>query len=354
MDGYSRKDGTSAARSRRVAAEFAAFTFGVAGLFIFLHSASAETVPTVTIGKAVDTIPFTVVEVAIERDFFKNNGVNVKQVLVQGSSAANAAMIGGSLQFACEAAVPLMLARSHGVPIMAVDALDSGVTLQFIAAKKWLAKHPLPPNADLKQKMTALNGSVLGAVGTTDPAFYGLVRGWADLPKREGYRTETLTSQAAVAIAMQRGLIDVSVQSPPHSEELVALGDGVLFVDRKDVARFNNVAYDILTTTTDYAQKNPDVVKKVATSIAQALDFMRSHPDETLAIEQKHFPKLDKAVLQKSLQDIPFAQHGLQSQEAWDSAVKLGNETGFLKGVTAAPGGDFWTNKYIDRSKLTN
>ena len=75
---------------------------------------------------------------------------------------------------------------------------------------------------------------------------------------------------------------------------------------------------------------------------------MRDHPDQTLVIEQKHFPKLSKSVLQQSLQFIPFAKDGMQSQKGWDSAVALAQQTGLIQGVTSAPEGVYWTNKYID------
>ena len=165
-----------------------ALSLALAGFGSWAKPVSAQTLPTVTIGKAVDTIPFTVVDVAIAEGYFKQNGVDVKEELVQGSSAANAAMVGGSLQFACEAAVPLMLARSHGVPIMAVDALDDGVTLQLLVSNKWLSEHPIAADATFEQKMADLNGSIFAEVGTTEQAFYGLLRGWAGLPKLDGYR----------------------------------------------------------------------------------------------------------------------------------------------------------------------
>jgi hypothetical protein len=69
-------------------------------------------------------------------------------------------------------------------------------------------------------------------------------------------------------------------------------------------------------------------------------------------MEQKHFPTLSKDVLQQSLQFIPFAKDGMQSQEAWDKAVALAQQTGVLGGVMSAPEGVYWTNKYIDTSKL--
>ena len=329
-------------------------TLALASFSVAANSASAASEANVVIGKAVDTIPFTVVDVAIAQGFFKKNGVKVKEELVQGSSAANAAMVGGSMQFTCEAAVPLMLARSHGVPIIAVDALDDGVTLQLLASKQWLAKHPVAANASFKQKMADMNGSIFAQVGTTDQAFYGLLRSWAGLPKYKGYRIEGLNSLAAVAVSIQRGIVDVTIQSPPRSVQLAQKGYARLFVDRKDVKQFNNVAYDILTTTTSYAKQHPGTTKKVATSIAEALNFMRNHPKQTLAIEQKHFPKLSKVVLQKSLQFIPLAKDGMQSKQGWDSAVRLAQETGFVKGVKSAPEGHYWTNRYIDKAKLGN
>jgi NitT/TauT family transport system substrate-binding protein len=306
----------------------------------------------VTIGKAVDTIPFTVIDVAQAQGYFERNGVKVEVQLVHGSSAANAAMLGGSLQFTCEAANPLMLARSHGVPIISVDALDDGVTLQLLVSAKWLAKHPVPANATFNEKMADLNGAILGEVGTTEQSFFGILRSWAGLPPTTGYKVEKIDSLAAVALALQKGIVDVSIQSPPHSFELTQKGDVEDFADRRNVERFNNVAYDILTTTSSYAEAHPEIVTRVATAIAQALNFMRTHPDEVLVLEQKHFSQLSKSVLQQSVAFTPFAKDGMQSQKGWENAVTLAQQTGLIKDVTSAPEGVYWTNKYIDRSKL--
>jgi ABC-type nitrate/sulfonate/bicarbonate transport system substrate-binding protein len=339
-------------RTASVGSCLAAAALALASLYGWAAPASADDLPTVTIGKAVDTLPYTVEDVGIAEGFFKKNGVNVKEILLQGSSAASAAMVGGSLQFSFEAAVPLMLARSHGVPVISVAAVDDSVTLQFLASKQWLAKHPVPANATLQQKMADLDGSILAQVGATDPAFYALVRSWAGLPKDQGYRIESMDSQAAASVALQRGIVDVMVASPPHSVELTQAGDAVNFVDRKDVPQFNDLAYDLLTTTDDYAKKNPQIVKAVATAVAESLNFMREHPDQTLSILQAHYPKLSKSALLESLQFIPLAKDGLQSQKAWDRALSLAQETGFVKGVKAVPEGVYWTNQYVDAAKL--
>lgn len=134
---------------------------------------SAATLPTVTIGKPVDIIPFTPVKMPLAKAYFTKNEVNVKEVLVHRSSTASAAMVGGSMQFACLAAGPLMLARSHGGPIVSVDAFNDANTFYVIISDKWLAKHPIAADATFKQKSAALNGSVLAEVGTTNRRFSG-------------------------------------------------------------------------------------------------------------------------------------------------------------------------------------
>ena len=354
MNGSQQRDKLSRGRPHAVGrgAGILVVTLALASFAFWVEPASAQTMPTVKIGKAVDTIPFTAVDVAQAQGYFKQNGVKVEEELVNGSSAASAAMLGGSLQFTCEAANPLMLARSHGVPIMSVAAFDDGVALQVLVSTKWLEKHPVPPNATLKQKMAALDGAILGEVGTTEQSFFGILRTWAGLPPTTGYKVEKIDSLAAVALAIQRGIVDISIQSPPHSFELTQKGFAKDFADHTNVEQFNNVAYDILTTTSSYADAHPEIVKSVATSVAQALEFIHTHPDEALALEQKHFPKLDRSVLQQSLAFIPLSKDGMQSQKGWDSAVALAQQTGLIKGVASAPEGVYWTNKYIDQSKL--
>ena len=142
------------------------------------------------------------------------------------------------------------------------------------------------------------------------------------------------------------------MQSPPLSIELALKGDARDLVDRKDVPRYNHVAYDLMTTTSAYAKAHPRRTRDVATAIAQALNFMREHPDKTLALERKHYPKLSKTVLEKSLEFIPFAKDGLQSQSGWNRTVALAQQTHLIKGVKSAPEGVDWTNRYIDLARL--
>ncbi|WOP19714.1 ABC transporter substrate-binding protein [Raineyella sp. LH-20] len=90
--------------------------------------------PSVTIGKAVDTIGFSAIDVAQEMGYFEDAGVTVKSQLLEGSSQTTAALQSHSIQFATLSSSALLLASSKGVHLQAICSLDHGVSVQIVAA----------------------------------------------------------------------------------------------------------------------------------------------------------------------------------------------------------------------------
>ena len=87
MNGKDENQDASGRRLRWMAGagvSFMALSLALAGLRSGAKPVSAPTLPSVTIGKAIDTIPFTVVDVALAEGYFTQNGINVKEELVQG------------------------------------------------------------------------------------------------------------------------------------------------------------------------------------------------------------------------------------------------------------------------------
>ncbi|MCL6594265.1 MAG: ABC transporter substrate-binding protein, partial [Alicyclobacillus sp.] len=311
---------------------------------------SGQTV-TVVIGKAVDTIGFSVVDVALAEHYFQEQGIQVKEELLGGSTQANAAMQGGSIQFACESSSALMLANEKGMGLMAVDSLDYGVPMQLVASNQWIAAHHISPSQPLNDRLKALKGMTYGGVSNTDIGYMKLLVSQAGLTDKD-YKIEHLQSQAELAVALSNGRIDAFMGSPPSSLQVLQQGKAQVVVNGKDIPEWRDAAYDILVTTQGYAQQHPDIVKKVATAIAKADNFMREHPDETLAIEQQHFPKISADVLKQSLQLATFAKDGQQSQQQWENAVHIMKGSGLVTGNITIQEGKDWTNQFIDTKQL--
>lgn len=310
-------------------------------------SASGQKLIPITIGKAVDVVSFTTADVAKEEGFFKQQGIDAKILVMQGSSNANAALVGGSVQFTMADSIPLAIARGKGVPLIAVEGIDHGDSEQLIVSNKWIAAHHLSPTQPLNQRIAGLQGMTFAAVGPTDLKLLQMLFQQFGVPF-SSVKVESLQSGSAAAVALAHGQIDAFQISPPTSFEVVDQGAGTDLINYETVPGQGNIEYDLVMTTTQYAQAHPDIVRKVATAFAEANNFMIAHPDKALQIEEKLFPKIPPSVLQKTLALIQWNKDGLQQASWWKDADTLINQLGVVKGTFTAKEGVDWTNQYID------
>lgn len=312
---------------------------------------SADGVPTVTIGKAVDTVGFSVIDVAIAKGYFKDAGVNVKTELLQGSSQTNAALQGGSIQFATLSSNAQLLAGSQGVKLLAVASLDYGASVQFVVSKDWMAKHHINPRQPLKQRIRGLKGAQDAAISATGTQFLKLLLKDSGVPT-DSVKYVTVGSDAAGATALQHGTLQIFVGSPPSSYYIARKADAEILASGSEVPEWKDMAYDLLTTTPSYAKKNAKTTKAVATALARAENLMRADPESVLAFESKHFPTYSEDDLTKALKGVQWSPDGLFTQQMWDHALDVSKDTGQLGGDVDVSEGTLWTNEYIDKAAV--
>jgi len=307
----------------------------------------------VKIGKAVDTIGFTTVDVALDKGYFSQAGIHATSELLNGSSTAFAALVAGSVQFVTASSTALMLARGKGLPLESIASLDDGVPLELLVANRWIAKKHLSLSQPLDQRIRGLAGAKIAEVSQTDEAFFGL------LFKDAGLSPSSVSAihvggAAAELAALKHGEIDAFLISPPAANFAQAQGGGTILATLKDLPVTRNMAYDIVVADTNYAKAHPATVRAVATAFAKADNLIQNHPREVLPLEEKHFPKYSASVLSASLTFVHFARDGLQTQTMWNDAETVNRETGELKTAVPVTEGTAWTNQYIDTSALAS
>jgi NitT/TauT family transport system substrate-binding protein len=313
------------------------------------NSDSAGGIPTVTIGKAVDTIGFSAVDVAIAKGYFKDAGVNVKTELLQGSSQTNAALQGGSIQFATLSSNALLLASSQGVNLQAVASLDYGASLQFVVTKNWIDSHHLATTQPLKQRVLGLQGAEDAAISSTGTQFLKLLLG-KEGADQGSIKYVTVGSDAAGATALQHGTLQIFVGSPPSTYYIARQAGAQILATGSEIPQWKNMAYDLLTTTPDYAKQNPKTTTAVATALARAENLMRTDPNAVLSLETQHFPSYSSSDLLQSLKVVQWAPNGLFTQTMWDDALTVTKATGALAGNVNVSQGSLWTNQYINQA----
>jgi NitT/TauT family transport system substrate-binding protein len=339
-------------RPRRIAAVLAAAALTAGGLTACSSSGNSNGLPTVTIGKAVDTIGFSAVDVAMAKGYFKDAGVNVKTELLQGSSQANAALQGNSIQFATLSSTALLLAASKGVKLQAITSLDYGVSIQFVVSKGWADDHHITPQQPLKQRAEGLQGAKDAAISSTGVQFLKLLLRQNGVSP-DSVRYVTVGSDAAGSAALGHGTLQIFVGSPPSTYYISRKADGVIMASASEVPEWRNMAYDLMITTPAYASKNTKTTTAVATAMARAENLMKSDPQAVLDLEAKHFPTYSRDDLLQSLKIVQWTHNGVFTQPMWDDALAVTKQQGSLHGNVDVSEGNLWTNKYLDLSKLS-
>jgi len=316
-------------------------------------SSSESGTTEVNIGKAVDTIGFTTVDVADAKGYFDDQGVKATTQVLGGSATAFAALQSGDVQFVTASSTALLNARSTGVPLTAVAGLDYGVSLQLIASNDWIKEHDLSPDQPLDTVMKGLKGAALGVISTTDEAYYNYLRQASGLDK-EDFTYISLDSQQAALAAMEHGQINAFLLSPPSTFFAQDQGNGTIVGTLHDVPELSEMAYDILVTTEDYAKSNPDVVESVATAMAKADNVMANDPESVLDVETEHYPTMNEDVLLQSLQYVTFTPDGKMTEEQWNAAKEVAGQIGIkASSVDVSPEGGAWTNDFIKTEELS-
>jgi len=309
----------------------------------------------VTIGKAVDTIGFTTVDVARAKGYFAKEGINATEDLLSGSSTAFAALQSGSVNFVTASSTALLNARAKGVPIEAVASMDYGVSLQLLVSDSWMKSHGMSANQPLDTVMKKMVGAKLGVISTTDLTYDHYLEQQAGVdPNKLTYIQ--IGSQSAALAGLKYGEIDAFLLSPPSGYFAQSQGGATVAATLHQVPELADMAYDVLVVDTNWAKSHASEVSAVATAIAMADNAMRSNPQSVLDTEKQHYPQMDDSVLLDSLKYVTFATNGLFTGQMWQDALSEYTGTGGNNnpsGINIAANGGVWTNQYIKTSALS-
>lgn len=304
--------------------------------------------PRVTIAKAVNTEDLVAVNIAQNEGLFKKAGVDVKTILVGGSSIVNSSLQSGGVQFGLASAASVLLAASHNIPLQSVGAIDQGDNAQLVIANSWIRSHGLSQSQPISARIKGLEGTKFARLSSSDGAAL------TDFEKGSGVPSSSITSvsinsEAAMLTALQHGEVQEFIASPPTSTIAVAEGLGTVLASAKDLKYGAGQEYNVLITTPSYAKAHPGIVTAVTTAIGEALAQMASGSSAAIIAVHTEFPTLSNAVIKKSLQVFSFANAMKQSSSGWDDALSFARATGLVKqgsSISVNQGG-IWTNQYL-------
>jgi NitT/TauT family transport system substrate-binding protein len=212
-----------------------------------------------------------------QKGFFAEQGLEIEIQSTQGGAATVPGVLSGQFQFGFANMVSLLIAHTKGLPVkvLAAGNASTGKAGADFNAIVVPAGSPIKTAKDLEGKTVASNN--LNNIG--DVTMRVSVRKAGGDPSKVKF-VELPFPDMPAALADHR--LDATWIVEPFLT--VAKNQGAVPIASNLVDTAPELMVAAYFTTVEYAQKNPDVVRRFTAAINKSLGYTQAHPDEARAI----------------------------------------------------------------------
>jgi len=269
--------------------------------------------------------------VAIAKDFFGSENIELGEFVIGSSGTLRQAMIAKQYEFGLYAFVHIPIARLAGSPFKAVIELHDQEFFGLIVRSQ--LKDQVKTVKDLKGRKIGYTtpGSGSWALGNVYLKKAGLD------PDKDVELVSLGGDNAVFYTALQSGRVDAIVSFEPIAQKVLADNVGVFLLDpyqpgqAKEWTGSDKAAALFLVTREDVIQAKPDLVKRMANVQKKGLDFIRASTASAIADAILASPKaaeqfqgLDKALVVKVIDHIKTGfGTGCISKAGFDAEMKI-------------------------------
>ncbi len=271
----------------------------------------------------VPNVQFAPLYVAIEKGYFKDEGIDVS--LDYNMETDSVALMGaGQLQFAIVSGEQVLLGRSKGLPVVYTAAWYSNFPVGVIVDPD---KHVTEP-ADLK-------GLNIGLPGTYGANYIGL----RALLAAGGLKESDVTLNSigyTQAESFLSGRVDAA-SIYAANEPVILESQGVPFTLLR-VSDYTSLVANGLATNEKTIKDHPELVRGMVRALLHGIADVAANPEESYAISKKYVENLGKAdeavqmaVLEKSMEFWQSDRPGYTDPAAWQNMQDLLMDMGMLE-----------------------
>jgi ABC-type nitrate/sulfonate/bicarbonate transport system substrate-binding protein len=252
------------------------------------RTASAQDLPVIRVASLVSD---TAGEPIYGQDsgIFTRAGFRVELTLLTNYGAVQTAIVSRAVDVGVLDSMGFAVTVSHNIPLSIIAAgaqyNTKSPTLLLCVAKN----SPLRRPADLAGKTIAV----------------GTLRGSADISTRAWLEQQNVVTSgvriielpfAEMGAALERGTVDAATIAEPSLAAAIKAGARPFGKTYEAVAQ--QFVQNVWATSTEYAQQNPDVLKRFVASIYDVARWANAHHAESAAILTK-YSKLDEATVRE-------------------------------------------------------
>jgi ABC-type nitrate/sulfonate/bicarbonate transport system substrate-binding protein len=279
----------------------------IACLLVGAMRAEAETVRAAYPSANVQFLPAFV---ALDKGFYKDEGLNAELISVRSAVTAVQALLGNQIDFIFSIG-PQMPSIWEGADIVLLAQMIGRPTFSLVVAP------------DI-QKVTDLKGKKIGVSfgGSTFAGTKALLEVYKMNPDKDVQYLSIPGSEPKIA-ALQQGIIQAALLAPPSDYVAVKAGFKRL-VNLADV--FKDTAFSGLAATGKTIREKPQFVKRMVRAIVRGVLYSRDHPEDSIQTMMKdwHMGR-DEAVdaynlVRQALIPVP-TEKGVELMAHWQSVA---------------------------------
>lgn len=264
----------------------------------------------VVLSQAFQSMLYLPLYVAINKGYFKDQGIDLTKETAGSPSAALSAVISGSAQFSLHGPEWTAIAAEKGAPVDIIANVVNGAAVWVVAAPDFKYEGP---QSFKGQKV------VTGQMPTTSTSlFIKLLKENGMSDKDVDMLQVPLGSEPGPLAA---GQAKIGVLYEPGLDQVVARGMKVVVGFPK---LYGPYAFSSITARTDV---DPDLAQRVTNGLEMAMRFMQANRAETLAIAKKEFPTLDPKIVEAATERMLDDGVYPKSVDITAEALKIGLET---------------------------
>jgi ABC-type nitrate/sulfonate/bicarbonate transport system substrate-binding protein len=285
------------------------------------------------------------------KKLWQANGLDPTLKQTEGGSLAMVTLNTGDSEFVCVASTDAMIAWERGVKMLVVADFYKSLTIQLTASRDWLKKTGLKPTSSIEDKVHALKGARIGSssLGGGPPQYTKFLGGLYGLDPEKDIRIFSVGQGPTRIAALREGRVDMVVGGAPEADQISLDGYGELFISFPEVPIFKDFPFTVVAVKQEMVDKNPDRVRAIARTIAQANDFIRNNFDQAVAEMQAQFPRINpqaiKLAMARDRDAIPAGARMTESM--WANGYKCAAAMKSIKATPPVAEGAFWTNKFL-------
>ena len=285
--------------------------------------------------------------------YFKEEGIELKIVFVEGTGPAVQALVGQTVPFAVTGSGGITKAAEAGIDLIAIHSTVNRMTQDFVIRKEVLERLDVTPESPIEERFRALEGLNLGITspGAPTDVYTRYYLSQAGLEPQVDAKIIAIGSGPSETAALKQGIIDGFMATPPEPQIVVADGAGEIFISgsKGEVPGLEFLSYVMVATRRSFAEQNTEIVRGVARALARANNLILDRPEEALSFLQDHFANVPPDILKPAFESVANAvpRDGKMNEVGWVNAIKIDKLSGQIQQDLDPTERLLWTNEYL-------